>query len=49
VAYLMRFGMGTLGTPSTVIQDGDQIFMLVTDDTVGDVLDIASGSQTEGH
>jgi trk system potassium uptake protein TrkA len=49
VAYLMRFGMGTLGTGSTVIQDGDQIFMLVTDDTVGDVLDIAAGSQTEGH
>jgi trk/ktr system potassium uptake protein len=49
VAYLMRFGMGTLGTPSTVIQDGDQIFMLVTDDTVGDVLDIAAGSQREGH
>ncbi|MFI5888640.1 potassium channel family protein [Actinoplanes sp. NPDC051513] len=44
VAYLMRFGMGTLGNPSTVIQDGDQIFMLVTDDTVGDVLDIAAGS-----
>ena len=49
VAYLMRFGMGTLGTPSTVIQDGDQIFMLVTDDTVGAVLDVASGTQTEGH
>ena len=45
VAYLMRFGMGTLGTPSTVIQDGDQVFMLVTDDTVGDVLDLATGSQ----
>lgn len=44
VAYLMRFGMGTLGTPSTVIQDGDQVFMLVTDDTVGDVLNIASGA-----
>ena len=49
VAYLMRFGMGTLGTPSTVIQDGDQIFMLVTDDTVGQVLDIASGTDREGH
>jgi trk system potassium uptake protein TrkA len=48
VAYLMRFGMGTLGTPSTIIQDGDQVFTLVTDDTVGDVLDIASGSQREG-
>ena len=49
VAYLMRFGMGTLGTPSTVIQDGDQIFMLVTDDTVGGVLDVAAGTHTEGH
>jgi trk system potassium uptake protein TrkA len=49
VAYLMRFGMGMLGTPSTVIQDGDQIFLLVTDDTVGDVLDIAAGSHREGQ
>ena len=32
VAYIMRFGIGTLPTGSTVIQDGDQIFMLVTDD-----------------
>jgi trk/ktr system potassium uptake protein len=30
-AYIMRFGIGTLPTNSTVIQDGDQIFMLVTD------------------
>jgi trk system potassium uptake protein TrkA len=49
VAYLMRFGMGTLGTPSAVIQDGDQVFMLVTDDTVGDVLDVAAGATKEGH
>ena len=49
VAYLMRFGMGMLGTPSTVLQDGDQVFMLVTDETVTDVLDIAAGSQKEGH
>jgi trk system potassium uptake protein len=49
VAYLMRFGMGTLGTPSTVIQDGDQVFMLVTDETVGVVLDIASGADKEGQ
>jgi trk system potassium uptake protein TrkA len=32
-----------------VIQDGDQIFMLVTDDTVGDVLDVAAGTHTEGQ
>src|SRR5690349_13608310 len=49
VAYLMRFGMGTLGTPSTVLQDGDQVFMLVTDETVADVLDIAAGAEKEGH
>jgi trk system potassium uptake protein len=49
VAYLMRFGMGTLGTPSTVIQDGDQVFVLVTDDTVSAVLDIAAGAEKEGH
>jgi trk system potassium uptake protein TrkA len=49
VAYLMRFGMGTLGTGSTVIQDGDQVFMLVTDDTVSGVLDVASGSHQREH
>ena len=30
----MRFGLGTLPTASTVLQDGDQVFMLVTDDMV---------------
>jgi trk system potassium uptake protein len=49
VAYLMRFGIGTLATPSTVLQDGDQVFMLVTDDIVGPVLEIASGADKEGH
>jgi trk system potassium uptake protein len=47
VAYLMRFGIGTLTTPSTVLQDGDQIFMLLTDDMVGPVSKIA-GSAPEG-
>jgi len=37
VAYIMRFGIGTLPTPSTVLQDGDQVFMLVTDDMVSSV------------
>ena len=37
VAYLMRFGIGTLPTASTVLQDGDQVFMLVTDDIAGAV------------
>jgi trk system potassium uptake protein len=31
-AYLMRFGLGVLPTTSTVIQEGDQVFMLVTDE-----------------
>jgi trk/ktr system potassium uptake protein len=31
-AYLMRFGLGVLPTASTVIQEGDQLFMLVTDE-----------------
>lgn len=49
VAYLMRFGMGALGTGSTVIQDGDQVFMLVTDDTVAGVLDAAASGQQREH
>jgi len=49
VAYLMRFGMGSLTTPSTVLQDGDQVYVLVTDDTVGEVLEIAAGAEKEGH
>ncbi len=32
VAYLMRFGIGTLPTSSTVLQDGDQVFFLLTDE-----------------
>jgi trk system potassium uptake protein TrkA len=49
VAYLMRFGIGSLSTPSTVLQDGDQVFVLVTDDTVGAVLEIASSAVQGGH
>ncbi|KXK61438.1 potassium transporter TrkA [Micromonospora rosaria] len=37
VAYLIRFGIGTLPTASTVVQEGDQVFMLVTDDIVAAV------------
>jgi trk system potassium uptake protein TrkA len=36
-AFVMRFGIGTLTTPSTVLQDGDQVFMLMTDDMVAKV------------
>ncbi|SNR26729.1 trk system potassium uptake protein TrkA [Actinoplanes regularis] len=49
VAYLLRFGVGALAQPSLVLQDGDQVFMLVTDDTVGKVLDIAGRTGNEGH
>ncbi|MBG0559998.1 potassium channel family protein [Actinoplanes aureus] len=48
VAYLTRFGMGLLAQPSGVLQDGDQVFMLVTDETVGKVLDIAERADKEG-
>ena len=47
VAYLTRFGMGMLPTPSTVVQEGDQVFMLVTDDMVKQVTTVA-GSAPEG-
>ncbi|GAB2920220.1 TrkA family potassium uptake protein [Micromonospora polyrhachis] len=46
-AYLMRFGIGTLPTASTVIQEGDQVFMLVTDDIAGPVTS-AAGAPPEG-
>ncbi|MEV0897280.1 TrkA family potassium uptake protein [Actinoplanes sp. NPDC049802] len=49
VAYLARFGMGTLAVPSTILQDGDQVYMLVTDETVDQVLDIAQGADKEGN
>jgi trk system potassium uptake protein TrkA len=48
VAYMARFGLGMLAQPSTVLQDGDQIYMLVTDETVDQVLDIAQGADKEG-
>ena len=47
VAYLMRFGLGTLPTESTVLQDGDQIFMLVTDEIAAKARSIAA-SAVEG-
>ncbi|WP_433791648.1 potassium channel family protein [Actinoplanes sp. CA-252034] len=49
VAYMARFGLGMLAQPSTVLQDGDQIYMLVTDETVDQVLDIAQGADKEGN
>src|SRR4051794_22213854 len=49
VAYLMRFGIGSLATPSTVLQDGDQVFMLVTDDIVDQVLAAAATTEVGGQ
>jgi len=49
IAYLMRFGIGSLATPSTVLQDGDQVFMLVTDDIVDSVLAAAASAELGGH
>ncbi len=45
-AYVMRFGIGTLPTPSMVIQDSDQIYMLVTDDISKNVAAAASTPPT---
>jgi trk system potassium uptake protein TrkA len=47
VAYLMRFGVGTLTTGSTMLQDGDQVFMLLTDDMREAVAKVA-GTAPEG-
>jgi trk system potassium uptake protein TrkA len=49
VAYLMRFGLGTLPTGSTVLQDGDQVFMLVTDDMTAGVTKVAGAPPEGGH
>ncbi|WP_329108537.1 TrkA family potassium uptake protein [Micromonospora sp. NBC_01699] len=46
-AYVMRFGIGTLPTASSVLQEGDQLFMLVTDDMAGGVTTVA-GAPPEG-
>jgi trk system potassium uptake protein TrkA len=48
-AYVMRFGIGALPTASSVLQDGDQVFMLVTDDIVGDVLAVAASAGEGVH
>ncbi|BEL11965.1 TrkA family potassium uptake protein [Actinoplanes sichuanensis] len=49
VAYMARFGLGMLAQQSTVLQDGDQVYMLVTDETVDQVLDVAQGADKEGN
>ena len=49
IAYLMRFGLGMLPTASTVLQEGDQVFMLLTDDMTDHVLATASATPEGGH
>ncbi|MEJ3743566.1 TrkA family potassium uptake protein [Actinomycetes bacterium KLBMP 9797] len=36
-AYVNRFGISMLPHPSTILQEGDQVFLLVTDDIVAPV------------
>ncbi|TQS41268.1 potassium channel family protein [Cryptosporangium phraense] len=47
VAYLTRFGVGHLCSQSTVIQEGDRIFLLTTEGQVGKVSEIAGSAPTE--
>lgn len=42
VAYLTRFGVGTLPTPDTVVQAGDQVCFLVTDEIADRVAAVAA-------
>ncbi|GAB3644614.1 potassium channel family protein [Glycomyces tarimensis] len=48
VAYVTRFGRATLPTPSTVLQDGDQVYMLVADDGAEQVAAIAGKAPQGG-
>ncbi|HEX6969615.1 MAG TPA: TrkA family potassium uptake protein [Micromonosporaceae bacterium] len=43
-AYLTRFGIGMLPAEDTVLQEGDQLFMLVTDDIAETVTAIAAAA-----
>jgi trk system potassium uptake protein TrkA len=49
VAYLMRFGIGTLPSGSMVLQDGDQVFMLLTDDLVDRVTAVGGAPPVEAE
>lgn len=48
-AYLMRFGIGTLPTASTMLQDGDQVFFLITDDMRAGVTRAAAAGPDAAH
>ncbi|MER7002626.1 TrkA family potassium uptake protein [Dactylosporangium sp. NPDC000555] len=49
LAYLMRFGLAMLPTESTVIQDGDLAFMLLTDEMAGSVTKVTTSAPEGGH
>lgn len=49
IAYVMRFGLGALPTPSMRLQDGDQIFMLVTDEMMAPVKSITAAPPEGSH
>jgi trk system potassium uptake protein TrkA len=44
VAYVVRFGAALLPTPSLVIQEGDTVFFLATDDVMDQVTEVAAAS-----
>jgi len=48
VAYVLRFGIGTLPTASTVLQDSDRVALIVTDDIAPTARDIATASPGAG-
>ena len=47
VAYLTRFGVGQLCSRSTVIQEGDRIFLLAAEGQVEKVSEIAGSAPVE--
>lgn len=48
-ACVMRFGEAQLPTPSTIIQSGDGVYMLVTDDIARSTVDISSSAPEGGQ
>jgi trk system potassium uptake protein TrkA len=49
VAYVNRFGVAMLPTESSVLQDGDQVFMLVTDEMIDEVTKVSGTAPEGGH
>ncbi|WP_432987111.1 potassium channel family protein [Dactylosporangium sp. CA-233914] len=49
LAYLMRFGVAMLPTASTVIQDGDLAFILLTDEVAAAVTKVIGSAPEGGH